>query len=404
MKKIISSKLLKKYIDKEQYKVISECSKIASDFGYKIYLIGGIVRDLLLKHKIKDIDITVEGSTIDFIKILQKKISVKFVKYSPCLPTAKVKFWNNVEIDFASTRSEIYPIQGELPVITKTETSLKEDVLRRDFTVNSLAVSLNQDSFLELTDYVNGISDLKNKTIRVLHDKSFYDDPSRIIRALKFSQRYNFKLDKHTLTLQNNYLENPIKNIPLKRVKDELKEVFDTVKYSAFDEFIKQKLYKIFFKDLVCPLSGKDIHDLIFDFNIKDEDIPLLYFLPIFFGQNIPEKLNLTSREISIINDVNKFLNSKINFSSDIEIKEFFDNKDYLVCVFFGLLKNKYDAKKYFLKLSKIKLFINGNDLKELGVPEGKTYKTLFKKVLAQKIKSDFKTKEDEINYLKTIL
>ena len=205
------------------------------------------------------------------------------------------------------------------------------------------------------------------------------------------------------MKLQNQYLSNPLKNIPLKRVKDEMIEAFSTFKHSPYDEFLRQNLYKIFFID-TSKISGEKLHELIFDFDIKEDDFSLLYFLSLFFGQNIPEKLNLSSREISIINEANKFLSDKINFNSDLEIKEYFDGKDYLVCVFYGLLKDKSVSKKYFSKLSKINLLINGSDLKNLGIPEGKIYSELLKKVLAYKIKNGFKTKEDELNYLKSLL
>lgn len=404
MLKSLSAKYIKKSLSSAEYGVVMQCSDIADEFGVKIYLIGGIVRDLLLGCPIKDIDITVEGSAEEFVKFLKKKTKPKFVKFNQNLPTAKVKFANNVEIDFASTRKESYPVQGELPVIEETGTSLRDDVLRRDFTVNSIALSLNKDDFLSLIDYTGGIDDLKNKKIRVLHDKSFYDDPSRIIRGLKFSQRYSFTLEKHTLELQNEYLSNPLKNIPLKRVKDEITETFSTAKFAPYDEFIRQNLYKIFRDGTPIQMFGEKIHELIFDFEIKEEDYPLLYFLPLLFQSEIPEKFNLSAREISIINEINKICRKNTDFDSELQIKEYFDTKDYLVCVFYGLLKDKEISKKYFSKLSKINLLINGSDLKLLGVTVGKIYGELLKKVLAYKIEYGLKTKEDELNYLKSLL
>lgn len=404
MLKSLSAKYIKNFLSSAEYDVILRCSDIAGKSGIKIYLIGGVVRDLLLGSPLKDIDITVEGSAEKFVKILQEQLKPKSVNFNQNLPTAKVKFKNNVEIDFASTRSEIYPVQGELPVIKKIGTSLRDDVLRRDFTVNSIALSLNKDDFLSVIDYTGGINDLKNKKIRVLHDNSFYDDPSRIIRGLKFSQRYGFTPEKHTLELQSAYLANPLKNIPLKRVKDEITEAFSTVKFSPYDEFKRQNLYKIFCNGTPLQISGEKIHELIFDFDIKEEDFSLLYFLPLFFKQDIPEKLNLSTREISIINEVNKICFTNTVFNSDLQIKEYFDSKDYLVCVFYGLLKDKPLSKKYFSRLSKIKLLINGSDLKKLGVPEGKIYRELLGKVMSYKIQHGFKTKDEELSYLKSIL
>ena len=172
--------------------------------------------------------------------------SVKSVKYVETLPTAKVLFKNGVELDFASTRKECYKKQGDLPVVTEIGCPLKDDVLRRDFTVNAIAISLNRNNLFEIVDYLGGQEDLSKKQLRILHKKSFYDDPSRIIRGLKFAVRLGFILEEETKILQEEYLENPLKNIPLERVKSEIKELFSLNKLAAFDDFLTQKIYKIF--------------------------------------------------------------------------------------------------------------------------------------------------------------
>ena len=110
--------------------------------------------------------------------------------------------------------------------MTETGCPLNDDVLRRDFTVNAIAISLNRNNLFEIVDYLGGQEDLSKKQLRILHKKSFYDDPSRIIRGLKFAVRLGFTLEEETKMLQEEYLENPLKNIPLERVKSEIKELF----------------------------------------------------------------------------------------------------------------------------------------------------------------------------------
>ena len=145
-------------------------------------------------------------------------------------------------IDFASTRSESYPKKGHLPVVEKIGCSLKEDVLRRDFTINALAKSVTTG---EIVDYTGGLEDLKNKKLRVLHDGSFIDDPTRIIRGLKFSIRFGFDLEEHTKQLQDEYLANINYDMSYKRVKKELMETFNLNSQLAFNKFINEKIYKL---------------------------------------------------------------------------------------------------------------------------------------------------------------
>lgn len=114
--------------------------------------------------------------------------------------TVRVKIEGR-EVDIASTRQEVYERKGHLPKVTKIGCTLKEDVMRRDFTVNTLAKSVSTG---EIIDYTGGLEDIKTKTLRVLHDRSFIDDPTRILRALKFSIRFGFELDEHTKNFRTN--------------------------------------------------------------------------------------------------------------------------------------------------------------------------------------------------------
>ena len=195
-----------------------------NDTSNKLFYIGGVVRDELLNKQSIDIDITYVGNAIEYCSKFGEVIQI-----NPDFGTVRVKIpssphreiadfvpstgsghnvseeLNNVIVDFASTRSETYPKKGHLPVVEEIGCSLKEDVLRRDFTINALAKSITTG---EIVDYVGGLKDLKNKKLRVLHDNSFIDDPTRIIRGLKFAMRFNFELEEHTKKLQDEYLKN----------------------------------------------------------------------------------------------------------------------------------------------------------------------------------------------------
>ena len=175
------------------------------DTSNKLYYVGGVVRDELLGRESFDIDMTYEGNAIEFVQNnLQGIEDFEIVQVNEPFGTVRVKT-DGREVDIASTREEVYEKKGHLPSVTRIGCSLKEDSMRRDFTVNALYKSAVSGEIIDLT---GGLDDLKNKTIRVLHDESFIDDPTRILRGLKFSIRFGFDLDEHTKKLQENYLKN----------------------------------------------------------------------------------------------------------------------------------------------------------------------------------------------------
>ena len=399
MKKMRTVNLIKK-LDKKTFEAITEGVKVAELSGIKIYLVGGIVRDALLSKNINDVDITVEGNAKEFVEILECYASVKKVKYNENLPTAKVLFKNGVEIDFASTRAEVYEKFGDLPKIVKTGCPLKEDVVRRDFTVNAIAISLNSENLFEVIDYLDGVKDLERKKLRILHNKSFFDDPSRMIRGLKFAERLGFTLDEQTLNLQNEYLSNPLKNIPLERVKKELKDLFSLNTKAAYNDFIKQKLYKLVMSGEGEFVSSQKIKEQLFSFDVADEDLWLLYFLSLFSGGNPQEKLNLTARENKIISEMHEFLQNKPVFQDKYSIYSYFINKDYLSVVFYAMFVDEEVAKTFF-KIRKTKINTTGYDLQNLGIKQGKIYSEIQKNVLKEKINNGLKDKNAEILFIK---
>ena len=206
------------------------------------------MRDELLGRESLDVDIVYEGNAIEDCTSLGEVVRV-----NPDFGTIRVKIQGR-EVDIASTRTERYDHKGHLPQVEKIGCSLKEDVLRRDFTVNSLYKSVATG---EILDFTGGLEDLKNKKLRVLHDKSFVDDPTRIIRALKFSHRFGFALEENTFRLQREYLKNINYDMCYKRIKKELIETLGLNSDEVFQKFINEKIYKLVTPKDVKLLSVK---------------------------------------------------------------------------------------------------------------------------------------------------
>ncbi len=165
--------------------------------GLRLYLVGGAVRDLLLERTNFDLDLVVEGDAIDLAQHIKGTTPGKLIIH-PRFGTARLQ-WDEWSVDLVTARLETYAKPGALPSVKPG--SINNDLFRRDFTINAMAVELNPDRYGELLDTYGGRDDLERKLVRVLHKKSFIDDATRIWRGLRYEQRLNFELEPATLRL-----------------------------------------------------------------------------------------------------------------------------------------------------------------------------------------------------------
>lgn len=382
------------YFNAEFKEIFEKISKIALKSDYKLYLIGGIVRDMLLNKTSLDIDITVEGDAIKFAHVLEQYCGAKILSIHESFGTVKVLI-DGEKIDFASTRSEIYPKKGHLPQVGEIGCSLEKDIFRRDFTINSLAISLNQDNFADLIDYVDGFEDLKSKKIRILHEKSFIDDPTRIIRALKYSSRLGFLLEENTLKLQKEYLKNVNYDMCNKRVKQEIKKTFSDCDHETFDKFIEQGIYKLITKKKI-KRAKINIENLINKY--KPKHAWLVYLGAIAVGENI-DKLELTKSEKDTILGVEAL--AKCVLEDDFQIYKAFNTQKLETLLILAVLGREREVFHYLDDLQKIKLHISGDDLLNLGFAPSKAFSKAFDYVLKEKLKNPNMTRANELELIK---
>lgn len=388
-------------LSKNVQKALEVCSRAADLYGFKIYLIGGIVRDLFLNKEIFDIDITVEGDAKAFCHKLANNKLCKIVQVNNDLNTVKIVFPNNVEIDFASTRQEFYPRRGHLPVVVRVGCTLEEDVYRRDFTINSLAIGLNKKNYGDVIDYVGGIEDLKNKKLKVLHDNSFYEDPSRIVRGLKFAARFNLHREEHTKELQEKYQNNQLtKDISWSRIKSELKQAFSLNNARVFDMFLANSIEKLLYAEKP-DVKGLEIKTLL---NNHEPDFPWLVYLGcVLKDPEITEAFCFTRQEKKILTDRDTLLAKNLSMlNNNYNIYKFFEKKTLESVYIYYLLTKRKEALIYIEKLSKIRVELNGEELKELGIEEGKKIGEMIDLLLKKKLSGGIVTKADEINFVKS--
>lgn len=176
---------------------IQLAGEVAQSRGQKLYLVGGVVRDLFLGRATLDLDLVLEGDAISLAQQLGLPNQAK-IKIHTRFGTAKLK-WQEWSVDIATARSETYAKPGALPSVTPG--SIRHDLFRRDFTINAMAVKLNPGRYGEVLDPYGGRGDLEDRLIRVLHEKSFLDDATRIWRGIRYEQRLDFQLEPATLKL-----------------------------------------------------------------------------------------------------------------------------------------------------------------------------------------------------------
>ncbi len=191
------SSAMEKQLPAELVSFIQRAGEVAVAQGESLYLVGGVVRDLLLGRTNIDFDLVVEGDAINLAQQMVGLVHGEIVTH-PRFQTAKLK-WDKWSVDLATARSESYARPGVLPTVKPS--SIELDLFRRDFTVNAMAIALIPGGYGQLIDPYGGRDDLEHKLVRILHERSFIDDATRIWRGLRYEQRLDFRLESDTLKL-----------------------------------------------------------------------------------------------------------------------------------------------------------------------------------------------------------
>lgn len=351
----------------------------------KLYYVGGIVRDEMLGVPSFDTDYCYEGDAIEF----SKKFNV--IKTNPDFGTVRI-LDSGKEIDIASTRTESYPKNGHLPCVSSLGCNLVEDLKRRDFTINAMAKNTLTN---EIIDYFDGRDDIKHKKIRILHEKSFIEDPTRIVRGLKFSVRFGFELEPYTKKIQEVYLNNINYDMSYHRLKKELMETFNLNKNKAFEEFVEQGIYKLLGPNQTEPKVSCDIETIVCKYSPKHV---WLVYVGLFNLSNF--ELNGEEKEI-----IEKFNNIKETIpKDDYSIYKLF-NKVPLESILLYMVSVDFDtAQRYLDTLSEIIIETNGEDLKSLGIKQGPIYSDIFEYLLKEKIKNPNLLKINELDLVQKFI
>ena len=289
-------------INNKLFKTISNC---ADEIDADCYVIGGFVRDYFLKKESKDIDIVVVGSGIEMAELVSKKLQkTSKIKIFKTYGTAMLKY-SNYEIEFVGARKESYTTTSRNPEVS--EGTLEDDIKRRDFTINTLAISLNNKNYGKLLDYHNGLKDIDSKVIKTPLDPqiTFNDDPLRMLRAIRFASNLGFNIKEDMLDVISN-LNSRINIITKERIVEEINRILLSSKPSyGFSLLEKTGLLKIILPE-ISALKGID--------EIEGQTHKDNFYHTLEVVDNISKETgNLWLRWSALLHDIGKVPTKKFN-------------------------------------------------------------------------------------------
>ncbi|MDM8516174.1 CBS domain-containing protein [Desulfobacterales bacterium HSG16] len=397
---------------------------IADNLGYGVYVVGGFVRDLFLYRKNEDVDIVIEGSGIKFAAEYAKTHQVRTHAYSK-FGTAVIIFPDGFKIDVASARMEHYRFPADLPTVEMS--SIKLDLFRRDFTVNTLSIQLNPDHFGILIDFFSAQKDIKEKAIRVMHNLSFVEDPTRVYRAIRFEQRFGFNLGKPTVALIKSVVKMDFfPKLSGRRVFNELRQILEEENpapaIKRLDDYglltiihpnlkpdqsmlsllesVKKVLswhkllymqencnrWAVYFMAMIAKCDGK----------ASEAICDKLEIVPRFYSVFCKERFDLHSCLYWMKNNMpvqNSKLYRKLN---DFRLE---------LILFLMAAAEDEEIKKsisfYVTRLKNTRTSIRGRDLMRMNIEPGPIYREILTAVLDARLDGHVKTRHDELNFVR---
>ncbi len=420
---------MKKILARQSKKIkslIKQMAILSDKENCSVFLVGGFVRDLILGIDNFDLDIVVEGNGLSFAKRLFNCLGESIVVHKR-FATATIITKDKLKLDIATARSESYASPGVLPEVIFG--SLRDDLKRRDFSINAMAISLNGSSFGELVDYFGGKKDLREKRIRILHDLSFIDDPTRITRAIRFKARFGFSLDEKTeFLLKQAVKKRLLFKMQKHRLRDEiillLKEQKPAVYIKELNRLCGLKfIYSgiVFFPSLDRLLKTIEKEVRWFtnsQFSKRQLEAWLVYLIGMLDGLTLT-KLRKFCFEYALRKKDTKRILSYKNFMLKKERKlhevlkpvylyKIMSPLSYEAIIAVLAKENNRTARmnivRFLEEFHTIRPHINGDIIKELGIKEGPLIKKIINQVHNARINKTIHTFDQELDLVRKIL
>lgn len=430
--------------------LLKAVAQVAHEHQTAMYIVGGFVRDLLLERPSTDFDIVIEGDAIGLARALARKYGGRVTSHTrfgtakwllrqavlkegnnlrPVDTTALIKTGNPDDLpdslDLVSARTEFYSHPTALPTVERG--SIKLDLHRRDFTINTLALRLDGRHYGELHDYWGGLGDLRQGVVRVLHSLSFIDDPTRILRAVRFEQRFGFQIEKRTQELLRDAL-GLLDRLSGDRIRHELNYVLEEEAAVAiiarlhdlrilaaihteliWDDWLKQRIGSLPYLDATASWRS------VIDFNSSHTRLYLSYLLwlirlPIGHARSVSDRLKLPSSLRQMINTSNQLWHELPEFRSmqPSGATEKLDGAAPLAIYAAYLASDQPEIQhildRYMGEWRLIEPTISGHDLRAQAIPPGPIYRMILKALRDAWLDRNITSPEEEANLLNGLI
>ncbi len=421
------------HFPQERLSLLRELGSLADEGGMSLYLVGGVVRDLLLKRENWDLDVSVEGDGIAFARLVADHYGAGVAVFER-FATARLSFPDGLKLDIATTRRESYAQPAVLPTVRPA--SIEDDLSRRDFTFNAMALRLNSKHFGRLLDPYGGKRDLRARTIRVLHAGSFQDDPTRVFRAIRFEQRFGFRLERITSRLLVKAASmNLIQRLSGPRLRNEILLLLaehDPV--HAIARLTRLKLLRFIHRSLSCTKKVKRVVTAVpktlawwtrrFPDSVIDR--PIIYLMALLtesrpaVSAGVIRRLALSRRQAKNVSAGGSRLNRAIRQLTSKDIVRpsqvyhiLADLPDEALVLLLAKQGNVQHRKRLnllkrhlvvYMKNKVIETALTGQDLQAMGLQPGPQYRTILGKLLDARIDGVVATEADERAFVRNRL
>ncbi len=396
---------IEQYLPQHLVELVRNISGQADKLDQRVYLVGGIVRDILLAYPNFDLDLVIEGDAMELAQQIAEISQAKLVTH-PRFGTAKLNY-GNFSIDMATARGETYAKPGALPTVTPG--TLHDDLHRRDFSINAMAISLALNDYGDLIDSHQGRSDLEHRLIRILHPESFSDDATRILRAIRYEQRLGFKMEPQTARLLR-------RDIPMLDAisGDRIRHELELILREKYPEYVFKRLDELGVLQRINPsLKGDGWIAEKFDKArqlSKPGYLPSLYFCLLLYPLSERENEQFIHR-LNMPKKLAQTLRSTLHLKGRLSLLE----KPSMKPSEIYYLLHEYDPlairanaiasesspvhshlQVFLTRLRYVKTFLNGEELRRLGISAGPELGKILQALHKAKLDGEVNTKADE--------